>query len=163
MGEITLRAMTDTDESAMVAILRDERVSATFMLPDFADDEAAAQLFRRLMAMSQGTERYVRGAYDGDRLVGFINQVERNGSVVEVGYVVAPDCWHCGYATQMLRVAISDLFAMGCTAVRAGYFDGNAASGRVMEKCGMLPCTGEDEVLYRGTKRRCRYRIIRKA
>lgn len=160
MGEIVLRPMTDADQAAMVAILRDERVSATFMLPDFPDNTAAARLFRRLMGMSQGTELYVRGAYDGERLVGFINQVEQDEGVVEVGYVIAPDCWNRGCATQMLRAAIGELFAMGYKAVRAGYFEGNDASGRVMEKCGMRLCAEEDEIVYRGKTRRCLYRII---
>ncbi|MBR4082073.1 MAG: GNAT family N-acetyltransferase [Clostridia bacterium] len=160
MAAITLRAMTEKDQEAMVAILRSDRVAETFILPAFSDDEQAARLFRRLMALSRDGKIYVRGAYDGELLVGFINQVDRAATGIEIGYAVSPDKWGRGYATAMLRAAIAELFAMGYAAVRCGYFEGNVASRRVMEKCGMLPVDEIEEIEYRGEIRKCLYRII---
>ena len=154
---IHLRPFSALDEGPMIAMLRDERVSRTFMLPDFASDAEAAQLFRRLMRLSEGEELYVRGAYDGDRLVGFINQVSAEEDTVEVGYVVAPEHWNRGYGTAMLRSAMAELFRRGWKTVRAGYFEGNAASRRVMEKSGMTPIAFTEKVTYRGTEHDCRY------
>ena len=50
---------------------------------------------------------------------------------------------------------------MGFRRVRAGYFEGNDASRRVMEKCNMQPieATGEEE--YRGEVHRCLYSEVR--
>ena len=161
-GRVTLRAMEPQDEAAAVAILRSGKVAETFMLPDFADDAQAAALFGRLMRLSQDAEKFVYGAYADGALVGFINEVDRDGDAVEVGYAVHPDCWNRGYATEMLRAAVGELFRMGVGEVRAGYFEGNDASRRVMEKCGLLPVGREETIEYRGRRHRCLYCAIRK-
>ena len=46
---------------------------------------------------------------------------------------------------------------MGFAKVTAGYFVGNEASRRVMEKCKMKFTDEEDEAEYRGEKHKCRY------
>ena len=43
---------------------------------------------------------------------------------------------------------------MGYQRVAAGYFEENIASGRVMEKCGMVATGGTEEIEYRGKKHR---------
>ena len=157
MARVQLRRLTAADEAAMVTILRSEKVAQTYMLPDFASEEEAVRLFHRLVALSQGEEIYVRGAYDGDVLVGFINQVSEEGGTVEVGYVVAPEKWNRGYGTAMLTGAIAELFQQGWQRVRAGHFEENITSRRVMEKSGMTPIPFTDTVAYRGKTHRCLY------
>ncbi|HEY0798310.1 MAG TPA: GNAT family N-acetyltransferase [Candidatus Baltobacteraceae bacterium] len=67
---------------------------------------------------------------------------------VAIGYVLKPEFWNQGYATEMsraaLRIAFEDL-ELPC--VYAAALPENAASRRVMEKCGM---TYVREFLYQG-------------
>ena len=44
--------------------------------------------------------------------------------------------------------------------MNAGFFEGNTASRRVMEKSGMRPAYRTDEIEYRGETRRCIYFTI---
>lgn len=157
MAQVQLRPLKEADEIAIVAMLSSSQVAKTYMLPDFASDAEAVKLFKRLMALSQGEETYLRGGYDGDELVGFINQVSVEGNTVEVGYVVAPDKWNRGYGTAMLTAAMEELFRRGWQTVRAGYFEGNIASRRVMEKSGMESIDFSDTVEYRGVIHPCHY------
>ena len=56
----------------------------------------------------------------------------------EVGYVINPDFHGNGYATEALRRVMRFGFDyLELHRIEAKYMDGNAASRRVMEKCGM--------------------------
>ena len=46
---------------------------------------------------------------------------------------------------------------MGFRKVKAGYFEENVASRRVMEKCGMKQLSYTDEIEYRGIVHKCFY------
>ena len=60
-----------------------------------------------------------------------------------------------GYASEALVTAIDELFRRGFKRVCAGYFEGNDASRRVMEKSGMKPTKEEAVISYRGVDHRC--------
>ena len=66
-----------------------------------------------------------------------------------------------GYATEAVRAVLEELRDMGFRRVTAGYFEGNEASHRVMEKCGMQPVAYTDEEEYRGVRHLCRYCEVR--
>lgn len=152
-----LRAITENDKYRMLQILTDERVNRTYMLPDFEDEKAAVPLFRRLCELSREENRFVRGVFVENRLVGFLNDVEIEGTSIELGYVIHPDCWGRGYATLALKSAIGQLFAKGYHRVCAGAFEENSASLRVMEKAGMHRISKTDTVEYRGKIYNCFY------
>ena len=46
---------------------------------------------------------------------------------------------------------------MGFEHVKAGFFEENMASCRVMEKCGMTKLDVEDDIEYRGVMHHCLY------
>ena len=52
---------------------------------------------------------------------------------------------------------IKELLKMGFRKVKAGYFEENEASRRVMEKCGMKQLSYTDEIEYRGITHKCLY------
>ena len=79
--------------------------------------------------------------------MGFLNEQTREGGVVEIGYVLHPDFWNRGYMTEAVGAVIRELFRMGASAVRAGHFEENASSRRVMEKNGMTPIPFSEEQL----------------
>ena len=161
-ARLTLRAITEEDWPDMRAMLYDERIKKTYMIPDFPTEEDARRLFRRFRDLSREPGRFVYGAEHAGRLVGFVNDVHRSGDAIELGYVIHPDWQNRGLATEMLRAALDALRDMGFGAVRAGFFEENTPSRRVMEKSGMTPTGETEEIEYRGSMRRCVYFEIRK-
>ena len=57
----------------------------------------------------------------------------------------------------MLFRSIQELFRIGYRVVRAGLFEENTASSRVMEKCGMIKIDRTDEIEYHGSNHHCIY------
>ncbi|MBR2790405.1 MAG: GNAT family N-acetyltransferase [Eggerthellaceae bacterium] len=63
-----------------------------------------------------------------------------NDGVPEIGYGILPEHQGNGYATEAVKAALTWAFAHpGVTAVEAETDPGNAASQRVLEKCGFSP------------------------
>jgi len=82
----------------------------------------------------------VTRAREGD-LVGAVGLVEvnRRHGRAELGYWVARPCRGRGYATEAVRAVIEYGFSvLGLHRIYAMHFSRNPASGRVMEKCGMV-------------------------
>ena len=154
---ITGRPFLQKDQTSVIEILTDPTVKQTYMLPDFPTEEDAVKLFRRLMELSQGDDHYVVAICLGDSLIGWINDTEQQGGSIEVGYVIHPRYHGQGYMTEALKAAIADLFCKGYTEVKAGAFEENIASIRVMEKCGMIQQKHMDEIEYRSVMHRCVY------
>jgi RimJ/RimL family protein N-acetyltransferase len=74
-----------------------------------------------------------------DAVIGTISCARTADPVeVSVGYDLAPSCWGEGYATEALGAAIEHLLSLpDIGRVSAEATTDNAASRRVMEKCGM--------------------------
>ena len=154
---VFLRSILPEDRERMLDILTSEKVNKTYMIPDFPEREAAVPLFQRLMDMSQSGSKYVRAIDLDGGLIGFVNQVDLEDLTIELGYVIHPDFHGKGYMTDALKLAIGEMSEKGCTQVITGAFSTNAASIRVMEKCGMERMAKTDEIDYRGVKHTCVY------
>ncbi len=152
---LVLKSLGGEDMERMLSMMRDERVSATYMVPDLADEAAAQPFYKRLQALSEDQNRFIFGIYLGSELIGFLNDCGGDRECIELGYFIAPEQWGRGYAPEALSAAIEELFRLGFSRVKAGYFEENTASRRVMEKCGMAPLDEEDSVEYRGRTHRC--------
>ena len=159
---LTLHAFAPADLEDALSIFYSDAVKATYMLPDFPAREDAVRLFDRLLALSHGTERFVFGIYKDERLIGFLNDTGTDGGTVEVGYALHHDHWNRGYATEALTAVVGELFRLGFSVVRAGFFEENPASGRVMEKSGMQRIDLTEMIEYRGKSHRCIYYEISK-
>lgn len=160
---LTLRRLRACDDDALVALLRDERVGETYMVPPLATDEAAKKLALRLRALSEGDAHFVRGICLGDTMIGMINDTERTQDTVEIGYALLPPYWGRGYATEALTAVIAAMHDAGFREVIAGAFEHHAASLRVMQKCGMTPSDRRATVEYRGVLHRCIYYSSKKS
>lgn len=159
-SRLTLGTIEEKDRARVVAILRNDTVKQTFMLPDFESDEAAGKLFERLSALSHDEGRYVFGVFLGGEIIGFMNDTEINGDELEMGYALHPDYYNKGYATEAFGGIIEYLFDKGFRRILAGAFEENPASMRVMEKCGMSRMDKTDEIEYRGKTHKCIYYMI---
>ena len=62
-----------------------------------------------------------------------------------------------GFATETLSACIDLIFQSGFKTVKAGAFEENFASQRVMQKCGMTLTGEEEQIEYRGEIHRCVY------
>jgi len=152
---LVIRPYSDANRARMIELLTDERIKDTFMLPDFSTLEEAAAMFEKLKRLSCSQEHYEKGIYTGGELIGFVNDVDIKDGSIEIGYVIRPDHQKKGYATEALSAVIRDLFLKGYREVRAAAFAGNAASRRVMEKCGMLLTEEISSILYHGKQQQC--------
>lgn len=154
---LEIRPFTENDRAALAALLSNRQIGETYMLPDFQSEAEALPLADRLTTLSQSRKRMVLGMFRETRLIGFLNDVEIHGDDIELGYVVDPRYWNCGYATEALRGVIGALFAHGFHRVTAGAFAGNEASLRVMRKCGMTSLGKQEVISYRGVDHLCVY------
>lgn len=154
---LILKAIEDADEEALLAIASDPNVTKTYMIPDFESKEKAHAFFLRLQAASKDPNRFIYGVFLEGTLIGFLNEVERDGGAIEIGYFIAREQWGKGYATEAFSSAIQELFNLGFSEVRAAHFECNPASGRVMQKCGLVLMDKEETIAYRGMDHRCVY------
>ena len=129
------------------------------MVPDLKTTEQVTALAETLISYSQieDVEHLAYGIYADDRLIGFINDCGMENDTIEIGYVIHPDYQGKGYATEAVHMMIKELLKIGFRKVKAGYFEENEASRRVMEKCGMKQLSYTDEIEYRGITHKCLY------
>ena len=157
---LVLHPLYDENLRDCVEILMNDEVKKTYMLPDFETVMDAGAFFTKLQLLSLNKEHYFYGISYFDELVGFINDVEIKDDTIELGYVINPKHHNRGFATEALRCMIGEMYRIGFRCVKCGYFQGNEASRRVMEKSGMKKMDYEDEIEYRGQLRHCLYYMI---
>lgn len=163
INNLALKPYSDGDQAAMIELLTNEKIKETFMIPDFNTEDEAICMFKKLQTFSHSEDHYERGLYIEQQLIGFLNDVEIMDKKIELGYVIHPLYQNKGYATQALREAIKDLFQKGYNEIITCAFANNAASFRVMEKCGMTRIEKQEYIHYHNVARLCYYYAIRKA
>ncbi len=92
---------------------------------------------------------------ENSEFIGMIHQCSSADQVfqtTEIGYVLGREYWNKGYMTEALDSFISFLFSQGIHKVFCTHIIENIASGRVMQKCGMIPEEGtrKEELFYNG-------------
>ena len=161
-ARLTLGEIRECDFDALMALFKNEAVAATYMVPDLPTREDETELFDLLRNRSLQDDRFVFGIFLDGSLIGLINDCMVNYECIEMGYAIHPDYQNKGYATEAFGAVIRSILSKSYTEVIAGAFEGNAASIRVMEKCGMKPSKMTSEVDYRGKTHKCDYYSIKK-
>ena len=84
-------------------------------------------------------------------LTSFVHIKEKNFNA-EIGYWIGEEYWNQGYTTEAVRAVIRYGFeVLGLHRITAGHFVDNPASGKVMEKAGMVfEGKLKDEAYHRG-------------
>ena len=159
-ARLTLRPIEAADMEQMLVLLTDETIKKTYMIPDFASREEAIRLAERFAALSHDASCVVVGIELEEKIIGFINDVGIEDGEIELGYALHPDFHGEGLMTEALGAMIDQLFVSGYHRVVAGAFESNAASLRVMEKCGMQKMDKTEQIAYRGQEHTCLYRAI---
>ena len=152
---VNLRPFLTDDRKNILDILTDRTLGKTYMLPDFETRDNAIPLFNRLLELSEDPNRFVRCIALGSTAIGFLNDVEINADMVELGYAIHPDFQGHGYMTQALKQAIAQLFEQGYRCILCGAFEENTASIRVMEKSGMSRINRTEIIEYREKVHNC--------
>ncbi len=160
---LEIKPYHDDDQTTMIDLLTNQEIKKSFMIPDFKTEEEVVGMFKKIQALSYSDEHYDRGIYLNHQLIGFVNDVEISDGIIELGYVIHPAQKSKGYATEMLRAVIDELFRKGFRQIVAGAFEDNAASIQVMQKCGMEKITKEEDIRYRGVLHHCHYYATFKA
>ena len=159
---LTLGSIRECDFDELIALMKNEEVGKTYMVPDLPTREAEMKLFARLCELSESNDRYVYGIFLEERLIGMLNDTDICGKTIEVGYAIHPAYSGKGYATEALTAIIPHLFSVGFEEVIAGAFECNPASLRVMEKSGMKRSNLTASVEDRGVTHKCIYYSIKK-
>lgn len=139
---LILRPFTETDADKMFKSWTwDERVSRYCRWhPHKSVEETQVLLNHYLQKAKNGFDFRWGIELKSDRsLIGIIDVVDfsHDNRIVNVGYNLAFEHWHKGYATEALKSVIKHLFNNGVEKIIAEHHIDNPASGRVMEKCDM--------------------------
>ncbi|MCF0110751.1 MAG: GNAT family N-acetyltransferase [Erysipelotrichaceae bacterium] len=158
---LLIRKMDDSDSKKTAILLSNRQVTEMYMVPDYNSAEGYMDPGCKIAGMSPDETRFVRGIFLDDILIGIIHDVEIS-DYVELGYVLNPKYWNQGYMSETLNECIRYLFAYGIGKVRAGVFEENTASIRVMEKCNMKRIPTEESIIYQGITHEVIYYEIEK-
>lgn len=139
---LLLRRMTVSDAEAMFDYARHPHVSryCTWSMHGSIDDTRG---FLEYWTSGYGTDAARDWAVvekASGRMIGTggFARFDASSLVAELGYVLHPDVWGRGYATELVRAAIAWGFASDdLERIEARCLSGNIASARVMEKAGM--------------------------
>lgn len=140
---LILRRIAMRDAKDIFAYSSDEEVARHVLWAAQRDVSEARDyckyMLRRYRAdepSSWGIEEKKTGRLVGT--IGYMDYSQDNGCV-EVGYSLARWLWNGGYMTEALARVIAYTFeAMDINRIEAQHELDNPASGRVMEKCGMV-------------------------
>jgi len=143
-GRLVLEDMNDRDLAAMHGIARDPRVMK-YVLIWLENDEQIVRVraarHRRGRAGRTGTITCLRsGNRQPVTLPGssFSRFDPGEPTTAEAGYILRPEYWNAGYATEILRALLA--FGFGTLSLHRVYAkcdEENRASAHVMEKCGL--------------------------
>ena len=156
-GRLEIMPFRVKDFPNLAEILTNSQIKKTYMIPDFETREALNIMVQKIAQYSLSDQRFERGIFLEDRLIGFVNEVERKDGSMELGYVIHPSFWGMGFATEMLKAVIEMLLENRVSEIITGAFEENTASIRVMEKCGMRKTAVEEDIAYRGRNHHCIY------
>ncbi|MDK2916343.1 MAG: hypothetical protein PWR25_900 [Euryarchaeota archaeon] len=143
-ARLLLRPFTLADAPEVQRIAGDYEIASRALdIPyPYPDGAAEAWIATHAPAFEQGVQIVYAVTRRGEPgLVGAVGLVEidRTHERAELGFWVARSCWGRGYATEAARALIEYGFSvLGLHRVYATHFSRNPASGRVMEKCGMV-------------------------
>lgn len=141
---LLLRPLTTADAEAVFAWVSDERVSRYMVYATYTDLEQVRD-WLALVEKESGTYYFGFQRLSDGKLIGS-GDIGLHGAEGEswkkeawgFGYNLRYDCWGYGYATEAVK-AMMEHARKNWGAVRfvSSHAEPNAASGHVMEKCGL--------------------------
>ena len=140
---VVLRPFALADASRVQLLVGDRLVAeTTALIPHpYEDGMAQAWIVGQADELARGREyTYAITRAEDGLLVGAISLRPAAGERENLGYWIGRDYWGQGYATAAARAIIAVTFrCLDCNQLTAAHLVRNAASGRVLEKCGLTP------------------------
>jgi ribosomal-protein-alanine N-acetyltransferase len=138
---VVLRLFVPGDAPRVQSLAGDRAVAdATAIIPHpYRDGLAEAWIAGQDAERSAGTQYiYAIASADDEQLVGAIALRPIATAQENLGYWIGREFWGRGYATTATRAVVALAFTcLDCQQLTASHLSGNAASGRVLEKCGL--------------------------
>ncbi len=139
---LIIREMKVSDYKDMYEYACREEVSRYLLWAPHPDRDYTKQYLKRIESLYRRGEFHDYGVVfkENGKFIGTCGfaAIDRANNSAEAGYVLNPDYWNMGIATEALSALIGYGFdRYDFNRIEARYMVENTASRRVMEKCGM--------------------------
>jgi RimJ/RimL family protein N-acetyltransferase len=140
-GDLILRVMEEDDIDRMAELANNPKVAINLRdgFPHPYTEEHARNFYAMVLRQEPKTIFAIeyRGQYAGNISLTHCSDVYRNSA--EIGYFIGEPFWGQGIMTRAVRLITEFGFnQMGLARIHTGVFEFNAASQRVLEKCGYV-------------------------
>ncbi len=137
---LQLRALTEADDPAIVALFSDEAALATWTHPPFTSLDDARAYRAQLDEAYRRRASFIWGVFDAAGSLAGVAILTRWAPLhrrADLGYYLGSAYWGRGYATEAGRALLAFAFdRLGVHRVEAEVVPGNAASARVLVRLG---------------------------
>jgi len=162
-ARLTLRPQEQADASVLFAILNNEEAMRFWNRPAISRLAVVEELLReQQIAMREGLCLYwtlVQGA----EAIGSIDLSLIGEGSAELGFLLRPDRWGRGLASEAVAVVIQHGFdALGLTRLAAAVQTANLAAARVLEKNRFLRIENRTVSIASGERRDCAFYLLKR-
>jgi RimJ/RimL family protein N-acetyltransferase len=153
---LALRPQQQADAPALFAILSDDRAMRFWNRSTITRLAVVEELVcGQQVAMAEGLCQYWTLVHGEDAIGSVDLSLIRDGSA-ELGFLLRPDCWGAGLATEAVGAVIAHGFGtLGLTRLAAAAQVENHAAVRVLEKNGFGLVESRSVLLAGGQRRNC--------
>ena len=151
---LILRPLHFEDKTAIFRNINHDREVLNYFIDTYYEKEADFA-FENMLDRFRKNRMYAFAIVlkENNEVIGEIFQCSKPSSIehtTEIGYAIGRPYWNRGYTSEAMRLMIEYMFEVGIHKVVACHLEGNEASGKVMQKCGMIyEGIRKDAVYYR--------------
>ena len=111
-----------------------------FWEPPHKNIEETDRMISEYVKNYDNADWYMWAVVFENELIGLVcgNEINEDIKSICVGYCITKSCWNMGIATEAVKAVINYFFKVGFNRVFSYHNPLNPASGRVMEKSGMM-------------------------
>jgi RimJ/RimL family protein N-acetyltransferase len=138
-AEVVLRLPTVDDAAALAPAFQDPEIGVPGNLPSLTEDELRAFVEHMLPDWMASGRLLPLVVCDAEGTIlggGTLHHLDRERSIVELGYWLFPSARGGGVATRVARLLAAHAFSLGIERVTAMVDVGHLASERVLERAG---------------------------
>ena len=160
---LTLRPQKQDDAPALFAILSNEEAMRFWNRPAITRLAVVEELLREQQTvMLEGFCLYWTVILDGET-IGTIDLSLIGDGSAELGFLLRPDCWGRGLASEAAGTAIQYGFGtLKLARLAAAVQTANLAAARVLEKNGFLRIETRTVTIASGEKRDCAFYLLKR-
>ena len=155
-ARLTLRPQTEADAPALFTILSDPEAMRFWNRAAIARLEVAEELIGEQQAAMAGGLCCYWTLVEGDDAIGSVDLSLIEGGSAELGFLLRPDRWGQGFASEAAAAAIAYGFGpLGLVRLAAAAQAQNRAASQVLEKNGFKRVDARTVLLASGERKDC--------